>query len=104
MRAGDLRHRITLQEYTVSQDIEGVVMETWVDVVTIWARVKELTGREKLGGDQKITEVSIEILMRYRNGIDTAMRVRYGTRIFDIQNALSDERKTELQLLCKEVI
>ncbi len=40
MRAGGLKHRITLQRYEQSQGPLGEPIKRWVDYATIWAEVK----------------------------------------------------------------
>ncbi|GAB4274628.1 phage head closure protein [Thermincola ferriacetica] len=105
MRAAELRHRITIQQNNgTTTDSEGIPIENWFDVVTVWARIRDLSGREYFAAQQVQAEVSTEITIRYREGINTNMRVKYGSRIFGIQSIIPDERKTELRLMCKEVV
>lgn len=105
VRAGELRRRVTIQQNNgTTTDSEGIPIENWVDVVTVWARVRDLSGREYFAARQVQAEVTTEITIRYRAGLTTKMRAKYGTRIFDILSIIPDEKKSELKLMCKEVV
>lgn len=105
MDPGKLKHRITLKQNNPTQDSEGVMIEAWVDLATIWAAVEPLQGRELLAAQAIAAEVTTRIRIRYRQGITPAMRVLYRDRIFDIQVPIDPEEKhQELQLMCREVI
>ena len=103
MKAGELRHRITIQQKTVTQDTAGVITETWADLVTVWAAIEPLTGREKFLAQQVYTDMTTRVRIRYRSGIDPAMRLKYNSRIFEINVVVNpEERNRELELLCTE--
>lgn len=105
VRTGQMRHRVTVQQNTgTGTDSEGLPVVTWADVATVWAQVHDLAGREYFASQQVQTEVTTEITIRHRTGLNTKMRAKFGTRIFDIQSIIPDERKTELRLMCKEVV
>lgn len=107
MRAGELRHRVTLQQKTISRDNpERIAVENWTDVTTVSANVKDLRGRELFEAQAVNAEVTALIKMRYRFGITSAMRVKFGARIFDIISPPinPDGRRIELQLTCKELV
>ena len=48
MRAGSLRHRVTIQRYELVVDEYGAPLrrESWKDVATVWASVDAVSGRE----------------------------------------------------------
>ncbi|AEE98030.1 phage head closure protein [Mahella australiensis] len=106
MRAGELRHRITIQEAISAQDKAGQPIEAWQDVVTVWAKIEDLNGREYLAAKQvPANEVTTRITIRWRDGIKPTMRIITEQRIFDIQSIIDpDGRKQQLELMCKEVI
>ncbi|MBO8158832.1 phage head closure protein [Thermosyntropha sp.] len=105
MRIGDLRHRITIQEFVEQVDEYGTPIGAgWQDVCTVWAAVEPIQGREYILLQNTQSEVTIRIRIRFQPGIKPAMRVKYGNRIFDIQSVIDpEERHIELQLMCKEV-
>lgn len=105
MRAGRLRHRVTIQQKTVSQDGYGAEVITWADVATVWASVEPLRGREFLDTRREGAEVSTRIVIRYRAGIVPEMRVTFGDHVYDLLSVVHvEERARELQLMCKELI
>jgi len=105
MDPGKLRHRVTIQQNNPSQDAEGVMTENWVNLATVWASIETLQGRELLAAQAIAAEASTRIRIRYREGITPAMRILYGSRVFDIQSSLDPEEKhQELHLMCREVM
>lgn len=104
MRAGDLRHRVTIQQKTVTSDPEGVAVETWTEVATVWAAVEPLRGREYIQAAAVTPEVTTRIRMRYRLGVKPAMRVVHGGRVYDVLSVIDvGGLRRELELMCREV-
>jgi SPP1 family predicted phage head-tail adaptor len=78
MRAGPLRHRVTIQRRAESQDATGSVLWSWVDHATVWAAIEPIMGREYFAAAQVQSEVSVKIRMRYRDDLHSTMRIRHG--------------------------
>ena len=105
MRAGKLRHKITIQDYTESQNGYGAVTKTWSDYATLWASIEPIRGREFWESQQINAEVTAKITIRYLADINPKMRVKYGNRIFEIISVINpEERNVELQLMVKEKV
>lgn len=105
MNPGNLRHRITLQTLNKTEDGTGGYLENWSDVVTVWAQVQPLNGTERYNWSQISNDIAYRVTIRYRPNITPDMRVKYGNKIFQIESIIDvDERHTELQLLCSEVV
>lgn len=103
MQAGQLRHRITLQRQSASQDEFGAPLDDWTDDATVWADIQPLTGREYFSAQQVNAEITHRILIRYRSGIVPTMRAQYGERIFGIESVLDPGERSELlHLMCIE--
>lgn len=105
LKAGELRHRITIQTLSATKDECGHPVG-WDDVATVWAKVEDLSGREYFIAKQATaTQVSTRITIRYRTDIKPEMRIVDGSRIFDIEAILDpDGRRRELQLMCQELV
>lgn len=105
IRAGDLRHRVTIQQATVTRNEFGEPVETWQDLATVWAEVVDLSGREFIEARQApASEVTTRVRIRYRAGIEPTMRVLHGARVLEIVAVLEPEgRRRELHLMCREV-
>jgi len=105
MRAGRLRQRVTIQGKVVTQDTYGAEEITWTDVVTVWAAVEPLRGREFLEAQREGAEVTTRIVMRYRASVTPEMRVVFGDHTYDVLSVIQvEERRRELQLMCRELI
>ena len=100
MKAGQLRHRVTLQTLTVGQDDIGQPVTAWADTATVWADVRHLSGLSaiKAGADVSLTKASIR--MRYR-AVNAGQRVVYGSEVFDVQAVLPDCKKSYIDLVCE---
>ena len=106
MRAGTLRHRVTLQSPAGSRDSVGERTTTWTDVATVWASVSPLTARELIAAGQPMGEVSHRVRMRHAAviaALDSSWRVKFGERCLVVQGVRNiDERGREFELLCSE--
>lgn len=110
MRAGDLRHRVTIQAATEIQDAYGEAIPTWTDVSTVWASVEPLSGREYLAARQEQQEVRTRITIRWRPGMKPGNRVLWTdhggvTHVYDIEDVIADPTsRIWIELMCVEDI
>jgi len=118
MRAGLLRHRITIQFNTPTQNDFDEWVDSWSDWATVWASIEPLRGKSYFEAKQANSEVEGLIRIRYRGegsmefpytfpitfgGIRPTMRIKFGDRYFNIISVIQPfERKRELNLLYKE--
>lgn len=109
MRAGDLRHRISLQkDANAEADAKNEYGETepsWETFNTVWASVEPLQGRELFNAQKVAADVTIRVRIRFLAGVGPQHRILYRGRILEIQSAIDvGERRTEMHLMCKEVV
>lgn len=105
MHAGELRHRIVIEQPTLTQSASGAAVETWATFLECWAAVEPLAGREYIAARQTANEVTHRVRLRWQAGVTDRMRVKFGSRVFRIEAALDvRERNIELQLMCVEVV
>lgn len=103
MNIGNLRHRVTIEKPVKKTDPYGDPYDDWSDHATVWAAIEPLTGREYWGAQQVNSEVTGKIRIRYLPGVDPTMRVKFGTRIFEILAIMNpNERNEETILMVKE--
>lgn len=106
MKAGRLRHQITIQKSEVIRDDFGSVTTRWVDIATVSAEVRAISGRELMASGMIMSEATIRIWLRYRADITTSHRIVYhklntiGDK-FGIVAVVPDAKHTLLELLCK---
>jgi SPP1 family predicted phage head-tail adaptor len=106
MMAGKLDKRITLQSQTETADGGGGFTVVWTDEITVWASISSPGARdiERLQAMKQQSEISHKVIIRYREGVSTAWRVKFGTRYFNIAAITNPEEKNEsLEMMCNEV-
>lgn len=100
MQAGKLRHRVTIQAPGMTQDPNtGEMLEGWTDVATCWASVEPLSGRDFIAAKAQQSEISARIVIRYREGIDSTMRVLHRGRTYSIEGPPLPDDKSGLEYL-----
>jgi len=105
VRAGELRHRVTIQQKSVVRDTYGEEDVTWTDVATVWGSVEPLQGREFIEAKQTQAEITTRIRIRYRSGISPEMRAVWDGHTYDLEAVIDvGGRKRELHLMCTEVL
>jgi SPP1 family predicted phage head-tail adaptor len=102
MEAGQLRHKITIQQ-PIKNSWEEITQ--WLDVASVWARIEPLRGQEYLELRHANAEETGRITIRYRPDVTPAMRIAWGSRIYNILAILDpDEQHKLLQIMVKEQI
>lgn len=106
MRSGPYRHRITIQEKTVTgQDSYGQDTVIWPTYHACWASVDSLQGREFQAVQQRWADARFRVRIRYKAGIQRAMRIVWGMRTLDILDAEDpDNTKRQIVMYCKELV
>lgn len=103
MRLGPLRHRISFEARATGRDEFGQPVEGWTLIAQVWASVEPLSGRELIGGQQVQGEVTHRIRCRYYPGIETADRILFGARPFEVRSLInSREVGASLEILAVE--
>ena len=102
-RIGKYRQRIEIQSATVTANEFGEQEQSWNTDSTEWAQIEPLSGREIEYAKALVAEVTHKVSLRYRSGVTVSQRVKFGSRLFDINAAINvEELNIELQLLCAE--
>jgi SPP1 family predicted phage head-tail adaptor len=106
MKAGTLRHQITVQKPGSGKDAYGVAIQTpWEDIFTARAEVKPMSGRERWANEHTINSATHAIKIRFRDSVTPEMRVLHGSKVYQITGIPidPDERRKELILTCVEI-
>lgn len=102
LNAGELDIRITFQKRQVTgQDSFGQPEFTWVDHTRVWAKRKDIRGRETLLAQAHTATFQAEYIVRYMVGLDETMRIVDAGVYYDIQNISRMGRKEGLIILAK---
>ena len=102
MNAGKLPHVITVQENRGTANSQGEVIASWIDLLTDRAGVQHMGGREYFSQARVEADVDTHVLMRYRSEIKVKHRIKFEDSYFDIKAVIPDQKKTQLELYCKE--
>lgn len=105
IKAGDLRHRITIQERVKVSDNMGSYTIVYSDVVSVWAALWPVSAKEQISSDKIEMSTIRRIRIRYYSDLDSSMRIEFGTRHFNIVSIINPDEKNEmLDLICEEEV
>lgn len=104
MRAGELRHKIELQEQTETADGMGGFTLSWRTKAAVWAAIAPAYSAEEIQNLQNELLITHQIRIRYYEDLKPSWRIKFGTRYFNIHSILNvDERNREQQIMAKEL-
>lgn len=106
MNPGSLRHQVTIQGVTRTDDAGGGYTEVPVTIAAgVWAAVEPLEGTERIRAMQTEASATHRVRIRYRADVTAAQRVIHEGRALELVSPPIDreERHVELVLLCREV-
>lgn len=84
MKAGTLRHLVTIEKYTETPDAVGGISKTYATHAQAWASIQPMLGREHFTEQRVSSEQTHRINMRYISGIESTMRITYNGRTFEL--------------------
>lgn len=104
MRAGELRHLISIRAPSYAQNSLKDSVVTYAEVLKCWSSIEPLSGREYWKAARVQAETTHVIKIRYTSvAIDTTNIIVFGNRAFEIESILNtDERNREIVMSCKE--
>ena len=104
MKAGALDQRVVIERLVEGYDELGQPINDWLPIVTTWAEVSPLVGREYLAAAALVAEVTARIRMRYRPGITSQDRIIHDGTAYSI-TSLADvhSSRRELVLMCRAI-
>ena len=101
IKAGELRHRVTVQSFVSGgRDDDGCELPSeWIDYKKIWAKITPLSTKDLLSAQAADSEITARMKVRYRTGldIDTTMRVIWKGRVFAIDSQGLDDSDTGVE-------
>lgn len=103
LNPGKLRHKVSIEEKMEEVSLGKRGAPTWISLLTRWAAIEPLAGRELEYARQIVADATHEVTMRYIDEITTDMRMEYKGRYFQIHNIANvGERNREMRLICTE--
>ncbi len=93
MKIGELNRRITFQSLIA---VAGEGVTTWIDQFSVWAAIKPMVGNRRYLAQQIDARISGTVIVRYRADIIPSMRIKYGTRYFEIISVRNPDEANEM--------
>lgn len=93
MKIGNLRKRVEIQSEQRVDDGQGGYALSWIAVMTAWAEITPISGKEKLEANKPQSTTTYKITLRRRDDITIApaMRAVCEESAFNIRAVLNDE-------------
>lgn len=83
-RAGELCHRVTIQQKTTVYDEYNYETEAWTEYKKLWSKVTFLSVKDGLTAKAAGSETTARLKLRKRKDINTGMRVLFDGQTFQI--------------------
>ena len=107
MRAGTLRHRVTIQRSTPGRGELGERIERWSDLLECWAAIRTIDGDKQIGAEAESISITHIITLRYQRALDDIClqdRVTANGNPYKIQRIINvGERDIALDLHCTQL-
>lgn len=111
--SANAKDRITIQSPSETADSYGGRTVTWSDVVTCWAWIQPVSGRELFAQDATQSRITHKIVIRWQSGLNdirnvSDYRVSFDGKLFGLKASLNLDRdmksygKEYQQLLVEE--
>lgn len=83
-RAGELCHRVTIQQKTTTYDDYNYETEAWTEFKRLWGKISFLSVKDSLNAKAAGSETTARLKLRKRDDIHTGMRVLFDGQTFQI--------------------
>jgi len=93
MEAGSLRHFITIESPTETQDLFGEPTATWDTFNAVWASREDLDGQEWFVSQQPLAKHTTRFVIRYVAGLSAKMRLVSGGVVYNILSSADPDGK-----------
>jgi len=102
MRPGRLNTRITLTPPGDDVDAWGQPTAAGGTPVEVWAAVFDSRVADKVAGNAILAEATLEVVIRYRTGVDTAYTVTVDSVAYSVVHITTGYRKRDMRLYLKK--
>lgn len=104
MDSGTLDRRITIQRNTPTQNAIGEPIDSWADLVTVWAAFKPSGARESYSSESQQLDAiaTVRFLLRWRADVTITAkdRVSWDGETYNIHGVQQIGRHDGLELIC----
>jgi SPP1 family predicted phage head-tail adaptor len=85
MKAGDLKHRVSLERATHTTDDRGNRRTTWLPITTCWASMADVSGRDFFAAQAYQAQDIITFGIRWRDDLDKECRIIHAGQAYQIE-------------------
>jgi len=101
--AASLRHQVTIQTVSRTEDGQGGFTETWTNGESVWASIETLKAYQRFQAMQMQTPMTHKLVVRYRRDLSTLNRLLFGDRVFTVKEVINVDMKNRfLELKVEE--
>ncbi|WP_425286837.1 phage head closure protein [Nitratireductor soli] len=97
---GGFRNEMSLQQAVTTPDGTGGHDESWNEIATLFAAVEPLAATARFGAAQEHETVTHRITLRFRDDLQSGMRLVKQGRVFAVVN-VHDPDETGRYLVCR---
>ncbi len=101
-KIAELQQRVKFQSLSRTSDGQGGWIETWTDFAEVWAKVKPVSAKERYFSQRIEENISHQITIRWRNDLNTEMRILYESRIFQLHGIRDEDERHWFTLIDAE--
>lgn len=102
-RSGLLRHKVTIQSATATQDAAGQDIKTWSNYGSWWCNITPQRGREFEASRSIQDEQIYKFQGRYVAGLTPQMRLTWNSKTFEITSVVTvNERDRMTEVMATE--
>lgn len=102
MLSQEFSHQITVEQNTPTRTSAGGVTDVWTTFATKWAKPAYRGGREMAAALQVVPTADVVFVVRAPCAATQKMRVKYGSRLFDVVGVDDLSDVDLVRLICKE--
>lgn len=103
LQAGTLNRVVEVQSRATTKDGFGHQSDAWTTVFTARASIEPMSGAEMVAAGMQVGETMSTVVMRWRAGVTSAMRLLYAGNIYTILAVLDEnEKHRKLTLTCQQ--
>lgn len=103
VRAGDLRHRLMIQQRLITRGNQGGFSYSWGTLNTVWGSVEPIGENEQEQSNSLAANITHRIRIRSMSGLNASMRIKFGERVLNIASIRNiEERRIYQEILCTE--
>lgn len=101
--AQSLRHKVSIQQPSMSRDAAGQRVDGWAELRKAWADIRHTGGLEAIRASAVVGKVSASIRVRYCDDIDGSMRIVHGSKVYKVTAVLPDGARAHVDLVCEVI-